>query len=44
MLIWAKQTGLIPNLKGQLDALQTVGKFRLSQLVYQNALKQVGEL
>ena len=44
ILIWAKQTGLIPNLKEQLDNLQTVGKFRLSQLVYQDALKKVGEL
>ena len=44
ILIWAKQTGLIPNLKEQLDNLQTVGKFRLSQLVYQDALKIVGEL
>jgi hypothetical protein len=44
VLIWAKQTGLIPTLKEQLDALQTQGKFRLSQSVYQEALSRVGEL
>jgi len=43
ILIWAKQTGLIPILKEQLDALQTQGQFRLSQLVYQEALNRVGE-
>ncbi len=44
ILIWAKQNGLISTLKEQLDALQTVGKFRLSYSVYQEALKNVGEL
>lgn len=44
ILIWAKQSGLISNLKEQLDALQSVGKFRLSYTVYQDALKKVGEL
>lgn len=44
VLIWAKQTGLIPTLKEQLNALQTQGKFRLSQSVYQEALSRVGEL
>jgi len=43
ILIWAKQNGLIPNLKEQLDALQLVGKFRLSTLIYQESLKKVGE-
>lgn len=38
ILIWAKQNGLISSLKEQLDILQTVGKFRLSYLVYQDAL------
>ncbi len=33
ILIWAKQTGLIPTLKEQLDALQTQGQFRLSQRI-----------
>lgn len=44
VLIWAKQNGLISTLKEQLDILQTVGKFRLSDSVYQQALKNVGEL
>ncbi|NJL91669.1 MAG: DUF3368 domain-containing protein [Coleofasciculaceae cyanobacterium SM2_1_6] len=43
ILIWAKQNGLISNLKVQLDALQSIGKFRLSNLIYQEALKKVGE-
>lgn len=43
ILIWAKRAGLIPNLKEQLDALQSQGKFRLSKLVYQQALDVVGE-
>lgn len=43
VLIWAKQTGLIPTLKEQLDALQSQGKFRLSQFVYQESLNTVGE-
>ncbi len=43
ILIWAKQNGLIPNLKEQLNTLQSVGKFRLSHLIYQEALKKVGE-
>lgn len=43
ILIWAKQNGLIPNLKEQLDALQSIGNFRLSNLIYQEAIKKVGE-
>ena len=43
ILIWAKQNGLIPNLKEQLDSLQFVGKFRLSNLIYQEAIKKVCE-
>ena len=43
ILIWAKQNGLIPNLREQLDALQSVGKFRLSNLIYQEAIKKVDE-
>ncbi|HAZ45150.1 MAG TPA: DUF3368 domain-containing protein [Cyanobacteria bacterium UBA11369] len=43
ILIWAKRTGLIPTLKEQLDLLQSQGKFRLSQILYQEALKKVGE-
>lgn len=44
ILIWAKQNGLISNLKEQLDALQSVGKFRLGNLIYEESLKKVGEL
>jgi predicted nucleic acid-binding protein len=43
ILIWAKQNGLIPNLKEQLDALQSIGNFRLSNLIYQEAITKVGE-
>lgn len=43
ILIWAKRVRLIPNLREQLDALQSQGKFRLSKLVYQKALGAVGE-
>ena len=44
LLIWAKRQGVIVNLQEQLDALRTVAKFRLSQQVYNEALRQVGEL
>jgi predicted nucleic acid-binding protein len=44
ILIWAKQNGLVSNLKEQLDALQSVGKFRLGNLIYEESLKKVGEL
>jgi predicted nucleic acid-binding protein len=44
LLIWAKRQGVIGNLQEQLDALRTVAKFRLSQQVYDEALRQVGEL
>lgn len=43
VLIWAKQNGLILSLQEQLDALQNQGKFRLSQLLYREALSRVGE-
>lgn len=43
ILIWAKQNKLILNLKEQLDNLQSIGKFRLSSTIYQEALKKVGE-
>ncbi|MDM8565664.1 DUF3368 domain-containing protein [Candidatus Halobeggiatoa sp. HSG11] len=43
ILIWAKQVGLVENLKIQLDTLQTDGKFRFSQTIYKKALKYVGE-
>jgi hypothetical protein len=43
LLIWAKRQGVIVNLQEQLDALRIVAKFRLSQQVYDEALRQVGE-
>lgn len=43
ILIWAKQNGLVSNLKEQLDILVTQGKFRISQRIYHTALQQVGE-
>ncbi len=44
LLIWAKRQGVIVNLQEQLDALQTAAKFRWSQQVYNEALRQVREL
>ena len=43
LLIWAKRAGLVANLQERLDALRTVGRFRLSQSVYERALAAVGE-
>jgi len=44
ILIWAKRSGFIPNLKELLDDLQTRAKFRLSREVYDEALRAGGEL
>ncbi len=44
LLIWARRQGVIANLQEQLDALRNLAKFRLSQQVYDEALRQVGEL
>ena len=44
ILIWAKRAGLIASLREQLDALRNRAKFRLSQLVYEEALRAVGEI
>ncbi len=43
VLIWAKRTGKLSNLRQALDDLQNTGKFRLSQMLYQKALQEVGE-
>ena len=43
ILIWAKRTGAIPNLRAELDVLQSKGNFRLSKSVYQQAISAVGE-
>ena len=44
LLVWAKRAGLIGSLGEQLSALQAQGKFRLSRMVYQEALRAVGEI
>ena len=43
LLIWAKRSGVIPCLRSELDALVGPGQFRLSQSVYAEALRLVGE-
>lgn len=44
VLIWAKRSGAIGSLREQLDTLRTSGKFHLSQTVYEEALRAVGEI
>ena len=44
LLLWARRVGLIPNLREQLDALQTRGGFRLSLAVVREALLTAGEI
>ena len=43
LLIWARHQGLVACLKDELDRLCKEGGFRLSQDVYEEALRQVGE-
>jgi predicted nucleic acid-binding protein len=43
ILIWGKRVGLVPNLQEQLDMLRTEGRFRLSQSVYEGALRAAAE-
>lgn len=43
ILIWAGRHGLIVSLRDELDRLRQEGGFRLSQDVYEEALRQVGE-
>lgn len=43
LLIWAKRVGAMASLQEQLDTLRTLGKFRLSESVYEEALRAVGE-
>jgi predicted nucleic acid-binding protein len=43
LLIWGKRRGLIPSLATELSLLGREGGFRLSKIVYDHALKQVGE-
>jgi uncharacterized protein len=43
LLIWGKRQGLFPSLARELSLLQEEGGFRLSKMVYDYALYQVGE-
>lgn len=43
LLIWAKRQGFIPSLANELTLLREKGGFRLSNVVYEYALQQVGE-
>jgi predicted nucleic acid-binding protein len=44
VLIWAKKAAKLMTLKEQLDALREHGKFRMSQAIYERALREAGEL
>lgn len=44
ILLWAKQTGFVSNLRDELDALQANGNFRLHKNVYLAALRAADEL
>lgn len=44
LLIWAKRVGTIASLREQLDRLRMVGRFRVRQPVYDEALRVVGEV
>jgi predicted nucleic acid-binding protein len=43
LLIWGKRQGLFPGLATELSLLRREGGFRLSKIVYEYALQQVGE-
>jgi len=43
LFVWAKRAGVIANLRDHVDALQTQGRFRLSQAVRREALRDAGE-
>ena len=44
VLIWAKKVGKLMTLKDELEGLRDHGKFRISQAIYERALREVGEL
>ena len=44
LLIWARRVGAIASLREQLDTLRTLGRFHMSQAVYDEALLAVGEI
>jgi predicted nucleic acid-binding protein len=43
ILIWAKRTGKIDNLQNLLDTMQNIANFRISAILYDHALREVGE-
>lgn len=43
ILLWGKQVGKIESLHEQLDLLRSKGNFRISQRLYDQALKLAGE-
>lgn len=43
ILTWAKQSGKLSSLQVALDELRERGKFRISQKLYERALREVGE-
>lgn len=43
VLLWARQKALIPSLREQLDALQSIGSFRLGAALRSAVLRRVAE-
>ena len=43
ILLWAKRAGKFVSLREELEALQSRGKFRLSQRLYEQVLREAGE-
>jgi predicted nucleic acid-binding protein len=43
ILVWAKRGGKITSLRENLDKLKSMAKFRISQILYDRALGEVGE-
>ena len=43
VLVWARRVGQIASLRVELDALAGRGRFRLSQVLRDRALREVGE-
>lgn len=44
VLLWAKQTGRIPDLRSCLDSLCNQGRFHLSDVLVRTVLQRAGEL
>jgi predicted nucleic acid-binding protein len=44
VMLWARQKALIPSLRGQLDALQSIGGFRLGAGIRRAVLRRAGEI